>query len=268
MEHYRWECRKTLFMGLSDGARIDSLRRANIGVISNEQSVIATQIDKNKWDGLLADLRKDLTSLGEPSMATEKFSRVYLIDDFTGSGTSLLRPDKDGVGYIGKLPKFAESLKKVTEDLGGVSPFVDDFEVSVHHLIGTEKVQDKINHTYEAAKEFLSERGLKSVQFTFGMLLQAGVEIDSTSEYPFTSLCRKYFDPVLDDKGEHDKQSGIKGKMFGYAACGLPVVLEHNTPNNSLPLLWADTTEQSGLSGMRPLFRRRERHTDMGSGHQ
>ncbi len=39
-----FEClrRKTLFMGLSDGARIDILRHANVGIISNEQAVLTT----------------------------------------------------------------------------------------------------------------------------------------------------------------------------------------------------------------------------------
>jgi hypothetical protein len=27
---------------------------------------------------------------------------------------------------------------------------------------------------------------------------------------------------------------------YGYANCALPLVLEHNTPNNSISLLWAD----------------------------
>jgi hypothetical protein len=35
--------RQTLFMGLSDGARIDTVRHANVGLISNEQLVLATR---------------------------------------------------------------------------------------------------------------------------------------------------------------------------------------------------------------------------------
>ena len=63
IDEYRWERRKTLFMGLSDGARIDTLRRMNVGVISNEQIVIATQIDPHKWQSLLDDLQVDLTKM-------------------------------------------------------------------------------------------------------------------------------------------------------------------------------------------------------------
>lgn len=56
-EEYQWERRKTIFMGLSDGARIDALRRVNSGSISNDQVVLQTQIDRHKWSSLLRDLR-------------------------------------------------------------------------------------------------------------------------------------------------------------------------------------------------------------------
>ena len=51
--------------------------------------------------------------------------------------------------------------------------------------------------------------------------------------------------------------------MYGYGACGLPVVLEHNTPNNSVPLLWAETEGDSekNVHAIRPLFRRRQRYS-------
>ena len=45
--------RQTLFMGLSDGARIDIVRHSNSGLLSNEQLVVATQVDKDKWQDLL-----------------------------------------------------------------------------------------------------------------------------------------------------------------------------------------------------------------------
>jgi hypothetical protein len=41
--------RKTLFVGMSDGSRIDSFRRANAGRISTEQVVPMMHVDKDKW---------------------------------------------------------------------------------------------------------------------------------------------------------------------------------------------------------------------------
>ncbi|MDR1208087.1 MAG: hypothetical protein LBJ89_01915, partial [Holosporales bacterium] len=52
--------RKVLYMGLSDGARIDFVRRANIGFINNEQIVIATQVNDDKWQDLIQNLQNDL----------------------------------------------------------------------------------------------------------------------------------------------------------------------------------------------------------------
>ena len=84
-------------MGLSDGARIDTIRRAYSGVLSNEQFVFSTQVDTEKWRDLLDSLRDDLQ---DPAA---RFRLVYLIDDFTGTGTSFLRFDKEKNKWKGKL---------------------------------------------------------------------------------------------------------------------------------------------------------------------
>ena len=75
--------RKTLFVGMSDGSRIDMLRRANPRRISQEQVVPMLNIDDEKWKDLKKNLCKDLPG--------ESFDSVYLIDDFTASGTTFLR---------------------------------------------------------------------------------------------------------------------------------------------------------------------------------
>ena len=50
--------------------------------------MVATQIDVEKWDDLLDNLRKDLN---DPKA---QFAIVYLFDDFIGTGTSFIRYDK------------------------------------------------------------------------------------------------------------------------------------------------------------------------------
>jgi len=263
IEEYRWERRKTLFMGLSDGARIDILRRMNVESISNDQIAIVTQIDHQKWKGLLNDLRSDLKEIRNKDTQAEKFSRVYLIDDFTASGTSLLRdPERNG-NLKGKLEKFSNSLEKATKDLNGDSPFSDDFEIVVHHYIGTEQAKENFESLRLKYKKKLCDLGLIGVRLEFGMVLSSDLKITDSSEDPFVELCRKYYDDAIEGCGIHGGQSGIVGKMFGYANCGLPVVLEHNTPNNSLPLIWAETKSDNNNHNMRPLFRRRERYSDM-----
>ena len=49
--------------------------------------------------------------------------------------------------------------------------------------------------------------------------------------------------------------------MHGYADCALPVVLEHNTPNDGVPNSWAETEGDARNDyAMEPLFFRRDRH--------
>ena len=110
-------------MGLSDGARIDTIRRANSGLLSNEQFVSGTQVDTEKWKDLLDNLRKDLQ---DPDA---RFRLVYLIDDFTGTGTSFLRFDEKKDKWKGKLIRFMDSVKNANEALRNDKLFTDDWEL-------------------------------------------------------------------------------------------------------------------------------------------
>jgi hypothetical protein len=58
------------------------------------------------------------------------------------------------------------------------------------------------------------------------------------------------------DKSIEDQHTGVGGAdvKYGFARCGLSLVLPHNTPNNSLALLWAETEK------VRALFPRVQRH--------
>src|SRR5262249_44083261 len=98
--------RSSLFMGLSDGARIDTIRHENAGLLSNEQFVQGTQVDDEKWQDLLDSLREDLQ---DPNA---RFRFVYLIDDFVATGTSFLRWDDEKKRWKGKLVKFRASILK------------------------------------------------------------------------------------------------------------------------------------------------------------
>ena len=127
--------RQTLFMGLSDGARIDTIRHANAGLLSNEQLVQGTQVDRDKWEDLRDNLRQDLsdTSAG--------FRLVYLIDDFAGSGTTFLRSNAEK-GWKGKLMRFRESVMAATDALGPLlSP---DWELCIHHYVASASAAENI----------------------------------------------------------------------------------------------------------------------------
>jgi hypothetical protein len=82
---------------------------------------------------------------------------------------------------------------------------------------------------------------------------------DSLSQIgnPIAALSQQYFDPKLRD--EH-KAKGGSDPSLGFGELALPVVLHPNTPNNSVGLLWADTSERNDGAHRRALFPRRERH--------
>ena len=80
-------------------------------------------------------------------------------------------------------------------------------------------------------------------------LLPAAVIPDSVRVFrgngSVAALCERYYEAL------EDEHTG--NVMFGYDDCGLPLVLHHNTPNNSMYWLWSRRWRD-------PLFVRYERH--------
>ena len=252
--------RQTLFMGLSDGARIDTIRHANSGVLSNEQFVQGTQVDGDKWKDLLDNLRDDLKD------STARFRVVYLVDDFAGTGTSFLRFDEEVARWKGKLVRFKNSVNGASTALDGDRLFEDGWVLCVHHYVASSAaaaaMQDRLVRFCDAGD--FPEDWARATYPTFGMILPNDLPIDISNKGhdKFIELTKTYYDPVLRTK--HTDVGGVSHLGLGYGGCALPVVLEHNTPNNSVALLWAETDGgmRNGVTApaMRPLFRRRQRH--------
>lgn len=244
--------RQTLFIELSDGARIDVFRRANAGVVSNEQVVTAPRINKAKWDDLLKDLRADLK---DPDA---RFAFVFLVDDFIASGTTLLRWEEEKQRWNGKMLRFWEDV----EEAGvAATHFEQEWVLCVHHYLATHHARDRAESRQSDALEARRKAGqgwFERVKFSYGMVLPKGFPVDQARHGEFLKLVEKYYDDAVESK--HTKL-GSDDVRLGFGQCGLPLVLEHNTPNNSLALLWADTAGGEGKHQMRPLFRRRQRHT-------
>ena len=253
--------RQTLFMGLSDGARIDTIRRAYSGMLSNEQFVSSTQVDTEKWKDLLDNLRHDLQDQGA------RFRLVYLIDDFTGTGTSLLRFDKEKKKWKGKLIRFLDSVANASKQLCNGELFPDDWVLGVHHYVASSAAVEAIRKRLSEAANSLDT--LKTVRnrvphSSFGMVFPRDLPIDATPgrHDEFIGLTQTYYDPTIRTK--HTDVGGVEHLGLGYGGCALPLVLEHNTPNNAVALLWAETEGRDrgdiDAPAMRPLFRRRQRH--------
>ena len=250
--------RKTLFMALSDGARIDMLRHSNTHVLTNEQLVVATQVDRKKWKDLLQKLRDELS---DPQA---KFELIYLIDDFMGTGSTFLRYEENA--WTGKLIRFRDSLCEANNFMGDEAIFDIEGKLCVHHYIASSTVATSIKAREMEARRYFGEKNwFENVIFTFGMTLPSNLPItaDQTTNTVLIELTQKYYNPNI--RNPHTDVGGETHLGLGYGGCALPLVLEHNTPNNSIALLWAETesdpnNEEFSLPAMRPLFRRRQRH--------
>lgn len=244
--------RKTLFLGLSDGARIDVLRHNTTGTLSNEQLVPTTQLDPDKWQDLLADLREAVDD------EEARFEIVFLIDDFTGTGTSFLRFDEEKGKWKGKLPRFKESISEIKDTMFG-----PDWHLCVHHYIASHQVTEKLAERIAESRGYFEDAGWSRLSMTYGTILPRDLPLsrENPADASFIALADKYYNPSIETK--HTRVGGVKRINLGYGACALPLVLEHNTPNNSVALLWAEAEATQGeppTPGMTPLFRRRQRH--------
>jgi hypothetical protein len=226
--------RRLLILGLSDGARLDRLRRAS-PELSHEQFALVPTPSEQQVKKMCGKLEKALKELELPGEA--KFNHVLLIDDFTGSGFTMIREDADGFG--GKLV----DVKKNLDALANVGLLDANTGVTVITYVASEAAERVIvDHLQRAG-----------IPWTFRMIQRipdASRVVDPAME----ALCRKYYDSALED--EHKGNA-----MFGYKDCRLPLVLTHNTPNNSICLLWIDTSEMPGTLRRHALFPRYERHS-------
>jgi hypothetical protein len=236
--------RQSLFLGMSDGARIDAFRRTNVGRVKNEQVWPAMDVDDERWDDAINDLRNDL---GDSSA---QFATVFLIDDFVASGLTLLR--KEGGEWKGKLPRLWKKLKPLTK-----THLESGFELVVHHYIAGAQAEAGL---LERHRELVAARGddwFGSVSFTFGTVFPDEIRVQQPADEAFVRLVDKHYNKNIMTKSM--LVGGEDGRL-GFSACGLPLVLEHNTPNNSVALLWAEADSDASQPEMRPLFRRRQRH--------
>jgi hypothetical protein len=225
----------TLFFGLSDGARVDQFRRSNRELL-HEQIFSGYELPQER----VAELRKWLCT----SQQVSSVPAIILLDDFAGSGTSYVR--RDGNELNGKITKFLKRITEEAEWKGLVSFPTTTIVVALY--VATSQA---IKHIEDLAPDLKTRFGA-IIRVLPMQLLDERIRISATSDEPFIRLVDRYYD--TSEENEHTQKGGTNVK-FGFAACGLPLVLHHNAPNNSLFLLWVENSEQ-----IRPLFQRFSRH--------
>ena len=80
--------------------------------LSNEQVYGTYLLSEEKSEDMVRELRQALSAFGEDS-SEESFNTVFLLDDFAGSGDSLLR-EEDGE-VKGKIARCLKTLRDENE---------------------------------------------------------------------------------------------------------------------------------------------------------
>ena len=244
--------RQCLFLGLSDGAQIDTFRRAN-AELNHEQIWHTTEISEGREEKLAGKLRAHLSQiLGRPPQEDDcRFKTLVLLDDFAASGTSCYGlPACEPSG--GKIMDLYERIQ--TERV--LTKLVDcsDLRVIILLYIATDQA---VEHLRTAAVATWARKDVdcvvKVVQRLPGKIRIVrgdGGDLNELIERP------EYYDHAIYDA--HFRKGGTEDARYGYGDCGLPVVLQHNSPNNSVALIMSYEDRK-----FRGLFPRVQRHREM-----
>lgn len=252
--HNRFEIEKrsALVVGLSDGAHTDILRRS--AGFSNEQVLTNYYPDWKKLKDMLDELRKDdkLKSIEKPY-----FRRIFLIDDFTASGKSFIRYDEDDGKYHGKLKKIIDELCTRGDVEKGqeiehlsylLDPMQEKIQIDILFCIATEKARTNIKSNLG---DYLKSVGWQDkVEFNIHIvqLLEDKLSNDIKIDNDLVKVLKKdkhFVEECVISKSY--KVGKNDSPWLGFDECALPVVLAHNTPNNSLPIIWQDAERFHGL---------------------
>lgn len=249
---YAYFRRCSMFLGLSDGAHMDFFRRQN-RELSNEQVFVHYDFSQSKAEDMIKKLEED-TSVqrmaekypGELSDQPQFYS-FFLMDDFTGSGKSYIR--KDAGGWHGKIKKFFGRLKEMN---------LCTVEAEVH-LVLYAATAKALKNIQEQADLFTGEMGWKPISVD---ALQIVEPLNWESHETLLDLLKRNYEQCrgfgkASYVNGHFKVGGGKYPYLGFADCSLPLVLYHNTPNNTLPVFWYSWEDE-----ICPLFPRVTRHKE------
>jgi hypothetical protein len=178
------------------------------------------------------ELRGALDEAGY-STSVDRFNLIWLLDDFSGSGNTYIRFDSEEGRYKGKIKKIYERLSR--GDLIDTS----HYEVFLLLYVATRKAIDHISYWSE---RFTCENGYKPLQVRVICVIEDSEALTNSGSAALQSILTNadYYDHKSFDK--HIAVGGTTSAQLGFAGCALPVVLSHNTPNNSVYILWGPET--------------------------
>jgi hypothetical protein len=253
---FRTLLRRSLFLGLSDGARIDLFRRST-EELDNEQVHAAYEISDEKLREMGAELSGALA--GSDRITATTFRFLFLLDDFAGTGTTMLRQKAD-LSWTGRLKKVSDRLHSAAQ-LG----LFDRSSLDVHVCLYV-ATRQAIQYLSEQLPAFersgaVWEPGRCRVHYV--QELGTTTAIQEGADPELDAFLEKYYSVDLEDRASY--KVGAAGIRYGYGKCGLPLVIHHNTPNNSLFVLWKLGNEKHPFTPLFPRFERHRRLVEDGS---
>jgi hypothetical protein len=242
--------RQSLFCGLSDGARLDIFRRANTGILSHEQIYLTYELSEQRVAKMKDELIEDLNNRFKLELNKDseqaKFKTLFLIDDFSASGTSYLKQNEKGqlkgkiAGLYEDLFDSSKTIYDSAFDKRNLKIYIILYICSTQAKVTIESNFDKLFEIYNHKPELI-------------IMHELDEQYQIKNHEGIFDICKKekYYDKELIE----DKHTQ-KNIQLGFSDCALPLILEHNTPNNSVPLLW--TYDYSDI--FKGLFPRIPRH--------
>lgn len=219
--------KSVIIVGLSDGARLDLVRSFSDQVM-NYQILPDFRINREKAQTIL----KKMQATGGQS----EVLKIILVDDFLGSGLSLLRKEQ-GV-WKGKLIRVINELIPLFKDKFALC------EICLSYYYASE---NGLNYLKRMIEMLLSDKRIHISMNIYGASIVPQARISDNQRIILEKQYRKM--PITD---VHYSLGGMEKPYLGFAASQLLLVFEHNTPNNSLPIIW---------QGPNALFPRKQRHT-------
>ena len=121
-----------------------------------------------------------------------------------------------------------------------------------------------MTHIREMLGEFMQKYGNLKVEVDCIQMLDEDAKFtnhqDGEAKAMLEIIQKKCYinEPALTKAYKKSYSDGDTRYHLGYKQCALTVVLNHNTPNNSLPIIWQPKRE--GDDPLYPLFYRITRH--------
>lgn len=243
-DEFRVLLAQCLFAGMSDGSHMDLFRRSS-DEIDHEQVLRSHEVSDARARDLAGELECRMSKYDRRANPPARlFRNVFLIDDFSASGKSYLR----GPNAAGKIARFWESIN---DQRGQMSRLVDKGDLRIHVLLyaATDRAVDAIR---DASCKLLPGMSL-TVEAVH--TIPSSIRLDEDRDSEFYRLVSRDQDKYgwstpLD---KHTRKGASEKPYLGFDQCALPLVLHHNTPNNSLPILHAN---EGNFTGLFPRIRR------------